>query len=146
MLYPGCWSAAAKQLTTEIGRHGRHGSRAGGRRNNCRLHTPGDRHTVAAMAVHHGATGTLMAACKHCKPMVIVPFVLDQPEHAERMQGLIGAPIVPAARYDRNSATHALLSAHERQQSMRAQLRELMNDYSDGAERAAHQILATLRA
>lgn len=108
--------------------------------------TPGIVFPLAGMAVHHGATGTLMAACKHCKPMVIVPFVLDQPEHAERMQGLIGAPIVPAARYDRDSATDALLLAQERRQSMRAQLRELMNEYSDGAERAAHQILATLCA
>jgi UDP:flavonoid glycosyltransferase YjiC (YdhE family) len=96
------------------------------------------------MTVNHGGTGTLMAACKSLKPMVIVPFFLDQPLHAERMHSLIGCPVISAVEYSRHSAVQALRQAMEKREPMSASLGELMAGEKDGALRGAQQILAVL--
>jgi UDP:flavonoid glycosyltransferase YjiC (YdhE family) len=99
---------------------------------------------LVGTVVHHGGTGTLLAACAHLKPMVIVPFFLDQPLHAARMQTLIGAPTIPALEYSRDAAVQALRQAGLQRDSTIAQLRALMAECRDGAEQSAHEILAAL--
>lgn len=105
---------------------------------------PGAVFPLAGIAVHHGGTGTLVAACTPIKPMVIVPFFLDQPLHARRMNSLIGAPHIPAQNYSRESAVQALQQALLQRESMSSRLRAEMAQYRDGAERSAHEILSTL--
>jgi rhamnosyltransferase subunit B len=100
---------------------------------------------LVGIAVHHGGTGTLVAACKHAKPMVIVPFFLDQPLHADRMQNLIGSPHIPARDYTRARAVEALRHTLMHRAHMIASLESLRRQCSDGAEQAAHQILSALR-
>ena len=99
---------------------------------------------LVGAVVHHGGTGTLIAASKHWKPMAIVPFFLDQPENAARMQSLVGAPNIPAVDYDRYSAVDALKCVIDTQEVMRDRLRALMTEYRDGALLAAQSILAAL--
>jgi rhamnosyltransferase subunit B len=108
--------------------------------------SPAEAFPLVNVVVHHGGTGTLVAACENCKPMVIVPFFLDQPLQAARMQSLIGSPVIPAREYDRQSAFEALRSALEQADSMSARTRELMAEQSDGAERSAHRIMSLLPA
>lgn len=52
------------------------------------------------LVVHHAGLGTLMSACRHLRPMVCVPFILDQPYHAARMAELIGCAVLPATRFN----------------------------------------------
>jgi vancomycin aglycone glucosyltransferase len=99
---------------------------------------------LVGIAVHHGGTGTLMAACKHSKPMVIVPFFLDQPQQAARMEALIGAPTVQARNYERVAASRALQIAMSDQESMSQRVRALMAKEIDGAESSARSIFAML--
>jgi UDP:flavonoid glycosyltransferase YjiC (YdhE family) len=100
---------------------------------------------LVGAVVHHGGTGTLVAACKYAKPMVIVPFFLDQPMQAARMHDLIGCPTIPARDYNRDSALNALRQALEQGETLSASVRELMIDEGDGAERSAHRILSILK-
>jgi rhamnosyltransferase subunit B len=99
---------------------------------------------LVGIVVHHGGSGNLVVACRHFKPMVIVPFFLDQPQQAARMNALIGAPVVPAAEYHCDSAVHALRAVLDQSESMRSSLRALMANYSDGAVRGAQRILALM--
>ncbi len=107
---------------------------------------PGAVFPLVGMTVHHGGTGTLIAACKSLKPMVVVPFFLDQPLHAERMHSLIGCPVISATEYSRHTAVQALRQALENREAMSASLRELMAGETDGAVRGAQQTLAVLKA
>jgi rhamnosyltransferase subunit B len=96
--------------------------------------------------VHHGGTGTLMHACEYAKPMVIVPFFLDQPLHAARMQSLIGAQYIPWQQYQRSNVAGALAHTLQNAASLRTKLAALKPDCGDGAERAALRILSVVGA
>jgi sterol 3beta-glucosyltransferase len=106
---------------------------------------PGAAFPLVGMGVHHGGTGTLAAACAHRTPMMIVPFFLDQPLHAARMQDLIGAPQVPARDYRGDSAIQALRHAFAQRESMKARLGMLMAHDHDGAEQASRSVLSMVR-
>jgi len=105
---------------------------------------PADVFPLVGITAHHGGTGTLVAACDHPKPMIIVPFFLDQPLHAARMNALTGCPQISARDYDRHSAAEALKLALQHGHSMTEKIRGLAAQQSDGAERSAHRILSTL--
>jgi UDP:flavonoid glycosyltransferase YjiC (YdhE family) len=99
----------------------------------------------AGAIVHHGGTGTLALACEYAKPMVIVPFLFDQPLHAARMHSLVGAEIVPAATYDRVRIASALDRTFRSAAQTRERLVALRAGHSDGAQAGAHRILAAVR-
>jgi rhamnosyltransferase subunit B len=96
----------------------------------------------AGIIVHHGGLGTLVAASAAGKPMVIVPFLYDQPYHARRMAALIGAPIVMAADYRHASLIEALRIATKHAQSMKHALAELMAREEDGFLRIISEVEA----
>lgn len=87
----------------------------------------------AAAIVHHAGLGTLVAACAAASPMVCVPFMYDQPYHAERMAALVDAPVVPAARYSGDAIADALQQALAQAPSMRARLAALMAREHNGS-------------
>lgn len=95
---------------------------------------------LARMVVHHGGIGTLMQACRHQVPMVIVPFQYDQPYHAARMVQLVDAPLVPAGEFSRGSLCGALQRAHAESCSMRHALAGLGTDVPNGARQSAREI------
>jgi UDP:flavonoid glycosyltransferase YjiC (YdhE family) len=97
---------------------------------------------LVGAVVHHGGMGTLAAACRHLKPMVIVPFFLDQPGHAARMQRLAGTVSVPASCYDRLLVAQVLRRTLRERQAMASKLAALTTGCEDGAELAARRILA----
>jgi UDP:flavonoid glycosyltransferase YjiC (YdhE family) len=107
---------------------------------------PGAVFPLVGTVVHHGGMGTLVSACKSLKPMIIVPFFLDQPLNAIQMQSQIGAPTVPAKGYGRGSAAEALRHLLDRRESMTVRLSVLMADYQDGAKRAAEVVMGALKA
>jgi UDP:flavonoid glycosyltransferase YjiC (YdhE family) len=70
----------------------------------------------AALSVHQGGIGTTGEAMRAGRPMLVVPFNHDQPDHARRLKRLGVARSVPAHRYDAKRATRAidaLLRRHE---------------------------------
>jgi rhamnosyltransferase subunit B len=97
-----------------------------------------------AAVVHHGGLGSLMAACRHAKPMIIVPFLYDQPYHAARMAEIIDAPVLPASQYDRTSLRVALERVLECREEQCDRLSELMSKDCNGARNAAREILAAV--
>lgn len=97
----------------------------------------------AAAIVHHAGLGTLVAACTAGRPMVCVPFLYDQPYHAERMAALVDAPVVPAALYARDAIADALRQALAQAPSVCAQLAALMAREQNGCVPLA-QAVATL--
>lgn len=99
---------------------------------------------LVGTAVHHGGSGTLMAACKSLVPMAIVPFFLDQPQQATRMRELIGCANIPARSYNRDTAIEALVHTFKERNAMTTRLRELMAGEADGAIRSAQSILSIL--
>ena len=101
---------------------------------------------LAGLIVHHGGVGTLMAACRSAKPMVIAPFSYDQPYHAERMSELAGCPTIPAGLYDRGALVPAIERLVGCRDSMRQLLVALMAQEEDGASHAAHEILSRMKA
>lgn len=54
---------------------------------------------MAAAIVHHGGVGTTGLAMQSGRPMLIVPFAWDQPDHAERMTRLGIARTIPRPQY-----------------------------------------------
>jgi UDP:flavonoid glycosyltransferase YjiC (YdhE family) len=101
---------------------------------------------LARMVVHHGGIGTLMQACRHQVPMVIVPFQYDQPYHAARMAQLVDAPSVPAGELSRDSLCRALQRAQAGSCPMRHALAGLEADVPDGARQSAWEITSLLSA
>jgi rhamnosyltransferase subunit B len=99
---------------------------------------------LAAMVVHHGGIGTLMHACKHQVPMVIVPFQYDQPYHAARMAQLVNAPFVPAGDFSRDELCRGLQRAQAGSRQMRRALAELRADVPNGARQAAREITSVM--
>ena len=95
--------------------------------------------------VHHGGLGTLMAACRHVRPMTIVPFRYDQPYHAERMAALINTPTVPIERYDRHALSDALRRMLEGAAAMRYSLKSIIAAERDGAISAAQEVIRAAR-
>lgn len=106
---------------------------------------PGAVFPLSALVVHHAGTGAIAAACAHLKPMVTVPFFLDQPLHAVRMQSLIGAPKIRARDYSYDGAVQAIGYAFANRAAMTDRLRTLTAGMSDGAQGAATRVLALLR-
>jgi vancomycin aglycone glucosyltransferase len=106
---------------------------------------PGAVFPLVGSVVHHGGMGTLVSACKSLKPMIIVPFFLDQPLNAVQMQSQIGAPTIPAKGYGRDSAVEALRHVIGQRESMTVRLSALMTDYQDGAMRAAEVAMGVLK-
>lgn len=96
----------------------------------------------AAVVVHHGGMGTLYAACKYHRPMVVVPFLHDQPFNAGRLHALIGAPVIPALEYSRDTIAAALRTVLANAVTTSDRLARLMVGEEGGAERAAQAILA----
>jgi UDP:flavonoid glycosyltransferase YjiC (YdhE family) len=107
---------------------------------------PGAVFPLVGTVVHHGGMGTLVSACKSLKPMVIVPFFLDQPLNAVQMKSQAGVPTIPAKEYGRDSAVEALRHVIDQRESMTVRLSALMTDYEDGAKRAAEVAMGALRA
>jgi UDP:flavonoid glycosyltransferase YjiC (YdhE family) len=62
----------------------------------------------AAVIVHQGGVGTTGEAMRAGRPMVVVPFGQDQPDHARRLKRLGIAQSVRAHRYDAASAARAI--------------------------------------
>jgi rhamnosyltransferase subunit B len=91
--------------------------------------------------VHHGGLGTLMAACRHARPMTIVPYRYDQPYNAERMAALINAPTLPIARYDRYTLSNAMRDMLEQRATMRCAIKAMMAPEQDGAANAVREIM-----
>jgi len=98
----------------------------------------------AGAIVHHGGAGTLFAACKYTIPMVVVPFLHDQPYNAARMQALIGAPVIPAREYTRAALVTALRHVAANREGMRGNLAQLMTGQRTAADGAARAIVASL--
>lgn len=94
----------------------------------------------AGIVVHHGGLGTMMAACRHARPMVIVPFFYDQPYHARRMNELLGIPNIPASRFDRHALGGALVDVLARREELRRNIAQLTTHETDGAPAAARHI------
>jgi rhamnosyltransferase subunit B len=53
----------------------------------------------AAVIVHHGGVGTTGLAMRAGRPMLVVPYALDQPDTAERLRRLGIARTIPRRRY-----------------------------------------------
>lgn len=100
---------------------------------------------LAGLIVHHGGAGTLMAACRSAKPMVIAPFGYDQPYHAQRMSDLAGCPTIPAGMYDRGALVPAIERLVGCRDSMQQLLVTLMAQEQDGASHAADEILTRMK-
>jgi len=94
----------------------------------------------AGAVVHHGGIGTLMAACRHRKPMVVVPFFYDQPYHAARMNELIGSSVISPASYDRSALERALRALQASRDATVSALNQLMAAEVDGADPAATRV------
>jgi rhamnosyltransferase subunit B len=62
----------------------------------------------AAVIVHQGGIGTTGEAMRAGRPMLVVPFSQDQPDHARRLERLGVARSIPAERYDARRATRAI--------------------------------------
>jgi len=62
----------------------------------------------AAVIVHQGGSGTTGEAMRAGRPMLVVPFSQDQPDHARRLKRLGVARSIPAERYDARRATSAI--------------------------------------
>jgi rhamnosyltransferase subunit B len=62
----------------------------------------------AAVVVHQGGIGTTGEAMRAGRPMLVVPFGQDQPDHARRLRRLGVARSITAERYDAGRATRAL--------------------------------------
>jgi UDP:flavonoid glycosyltransferase YjiC (YdhE family) len=79
----------------------------------------------ASVIVHHGGVGTTAQALRAGRPQLIVPYLVDQPDNADRVQRL-GAGI-------------ALPLRHYRSGRMAAEVRRLIDDpaFAVGARRAA---------
>jgi UDP:flavonoid glycosyltransferase YjiC (YdhE family) len=99
-----------------------------------------------SLLVHHAGLGTLMAACRCAKPMVCVPFIFDQPLHAERMAALVNAAQLPATQLDRHSLSVALEHTLHHRSDMHRALTALMAQEVDGANIAAESIVEILLA
>lgn len=99
---------------------------------------------LAGFVVHHGGLGTLMAACRHRKPMLVVPFLHDQPYHAERMQELIGADIIPATRYSGATLAEGLRRLERKSEDMRCRLSTLAAACAPNASETAAQAIFEL--
>ncbi len=100
---------------------------------------------LATMVVHHGGIGTLMQACKHQVPMVIVPFQYDQPYHAARMAQLVDAPLVPAGEFSRDFLCRALQRVQAGSRSMRHALADLAADMPNDARQCVREIISLMR-
>ncbi len=92
--------------------------------------------------VHHAGLGTLIAACAAAKPMVTVPFLYDQPYHAQRMAALVNAPVLPAARYGRDALVDALRQALKHAPVASAQLAALMSKETNGTLQLVRAVAA----
>jgi UDP:flavonoid glycosyltransferase YjiC (YdhE family) len=62
----------------------------------------------AAAIVHQGGIGTTAQAMRAGKPMLLMPYALDQPDNAARVQRLGIAKVLPRARYSADRATRKL--------------------------------------
>jgi len=94
----------------------------------------------AGIIVHHGGLGTLIAACRHAKAMVLVPFSHDQPYNAQRIAELCGCPAIAADAYDRDTLTIALQEAERTRDAVEKRLQNLMALQSDGAQHVSAAI------
>jgi UDP:flavonoid glycosyltransferase YjiC (YdhE family) len=95
----------------------------------------------AGAIVHHGGAGTLTEACNALKPMVIVPFMHDQPYHAQRLRELVDAAVVPAVSYGRTAVAEALQKVIDESDAVRPKLQALLDAETPGAAAAAARIL-----
>jgi sterol 3beta-glucosyltransferase len=79
----------------------------------------------AAAVVHHGGSGTTSAALRAGRPMVICPFVADQPFWGRRVAELgAGPPPIPQRELDAVRLAAAITTAVT-DVDMRARAREL---------------------
>jgi UDP:flavonoid glycosyltransferase YjiC (YdhE family) len=62
----------------------------------------------ASVVVHQGGIGTTGEALRAGRPMLVVPYSQDQPDHARRLSRLGVARRIAAERYDARRATRAL--------------------------------------
>jgi MGT family glycosyltransferase len=62
----------------------------------------------ASVIVHQGGIGTTGEAMRAGRPMLVVPFGQDQPDHARRLKRLGVARSIPVELYDARRATRAI--------------------------------------
>jgi rhamnosyltransferase subunit B len=95
----------------------------------------------AAAIVHHGGIGTTAQALRAGKPQLVVPFMADQPDNAERVARLGLGETLPARRYGAERARDALA---RRLADGSAAVRFAQSLIPDGAAQAAAAIEAAL--
>jgi rhamnosyltransferase subunit B len=62
----------------------------------------------ASVIVHHGGIGSTGEAMRAGRPMLVVPYSHDQPDHAVRLTRLGVARRLPRARYEAPTAAHEI--------------------------------------
>jgi rhamnosyltransferase subunit B len=62
----------------------------------------------AAAIVHQGGVGTTGEAMRSGKPMLVMPYALDQPDNADRVRRLGMARVIQRRRYSARSAAHEI--------------------------------------
>lgn len=79
----------------------------------CRYAPHGDLFPRAAAVVHQGGVGTTGQALRSGRPMVVVPYAHDQPDHALRISRLGVGTWVPQRRWSADTAVRALRAVLE---------------------------------
>jgi UDP:flavonoid glycosyltransferase YjiC (YdhE family) len=99
----------------------------------------------AALVVHHGGVGTTAQALRAGRPQLIVPYLVDQPDNAARVQRLGVARTLSLRRYTAGNATKELnFLLHDPAVASRASRVAVEVAAEDGATAAAHVIAAVL--
>lgn len=95
----------------------------------------------AAAIVHQGGVGTTAQAMRAGKPMLIMPFSHDQPDHAYRMARLgIGRPIARKAYNAQNAARELGVLLSDNRYTERAAQVGVQVQSENGTARAADEI------
>jgi UDP:flavonoid glycosyltransferase YjiC (YdhE family) len=75
----------------------------------------------ACVNVHHGGIGTTAEAMRAARPMLVVPYTHDQPDHAHRLKKIGVARIIPRSHYRAQVAAREIdVLMHDRGYSERS--------------------------
>ena len=96
----------------------------------------------AAAVVHQGGVGTTAQAMRSGRPMLVVPWGVDQPDNAERVRRLGIARVATRKRYSADVAAHELGALlHERNYAERARTVGDAVELENGAAAACNMLL-----
>jgi rhamnosyltransferase subunit B len=101
----------------------------------------------ASVVVHHGGVGTTAQALRAGKPQLIAPYLIDQPDNADRVARLGAGRVLPLSQYRAKAVAEALrqLSSNAHYSERAAEIgRQIAKE--NGAQAAAALIVDTLRA